>query len=111
MSVHQRSPLCADFLDYYKPVTTRFRREIDQKIVSKDNTPNEGVTSPKNDPNSKWDGLRMMVENANAELVDQNSEAMEAGNKGKLSKRSLESDDFEEDYSPMALERRLTKIN
>ena len=36
---------------------------------------------------------------------------MDSGNKGKYSKRSLESDDFEEDYSPLALERKLTKIN
>ena len=36
MSVHQRSPLCVDYQDYYKPLVSKFKREIDQKVVSKD---------------------------------------------------------------------------
>ena len=65
MSVHSRSPLCADYLDYYKPVTTSFRREIDQRIVSKDSAPGEGGATAKSaDPASHWDGLRQLVESA-----------------------------------------------
>ena len=52
MSVHQRSPLCADYLDYYKPVTTRFRREIDQKFASRDATPMDGMMNQNNGPDS-----------------------------------------------------------
>ena len=70
MSVHQRSPLCADYLDYYKPVTTRFRREIDQKFASRDATPMDGMMNQNKGPTSQWEGLTMMVENANAELLE-----------------------------------------
>ena len=74
MSVHQRSPLCADYLDYYKPVTTRFRREIDQKFASRDATPMDGRMGQNNGPDSQWAGLTMMVENANAEELETDSE-------------------------------------
>ena len=33
MSVHPRSPLCTEYLDYYKDGTSKFRREIDNKIM------------------------------------------------------------------------------
>ena len=38
MSIHQRSPLCADFIDFYKPCVSKFKRDIDSKMVTKENT-------------------------------------------------------------------------
>ena len=42
MSVHPRSPLCTEYLDYYKDGTSKFRREIDLKIMKQmgENAPN-----------------------------------------------------------------------
>ena len=31
MSLHQRSPLCVEYRDFFKDGTSKFRREIDQK--------------------------------------------------------------------------------
>ena len=45
MSVHQRSPLCVDYQDYYKPLVSKFKREIDQKVVSKDNAESTQYTA------------------------------------------------------------------
>ena len=33
MSVHERSPLCAEYEEYYRSGTSKFRREIDNKIM------------------------------------------------------------------------------
>ena len=33
MSVHERSPLCREFQEYYRPGPSKFRREIDAKIM------------------------------------------------------------------------------
>ena len=33
MSVHQRSPLCEDFAEMYKDGTSKFRREIDMRLM------------------------------------------------------------------------------
>lgn len=33
MSVHQRSPLCALYQEFYKSGTSKFRREIDNKVM------------------------------------------------------------------------------
>ena len=31
MSLHERSPLCIEYKEYYKDGTSKFRRELDQK--------------------------------------------------------------------------------
>lgn len=33
MSVHPRSPLCTEYAEFYKDGTSKFRREIDNKIM------------------------------------------------------------------------------
>ena len=33
MSVHQRSPLCVEYAEIYKDGTSKFRREIDNKVM------------------------------------------------------------------------------
>jgi len=40
MSIHQRSPLCVEYQEFYKDGTSRFRRDIDNRAVGKQN-PNE----------------------------------------------------------------------
>lgn len=42
MSVHQRSPLCALYQEFYKGGTSKFRREIDNKVMKQ---PDEVPTS------------------------------------------------------------------
>ena len=38
MSIHKRSPLCVEYQEFYKDGTSKFRREIDNRIVGKQNT-------------------------------------------------------------------------
>ena len=40
MSVHQRSPLCKEYEEYYKDGTSKFRKEIDNKIQKDKGDPN-----------------------------------------------------------------------
>ena len=37
MSIHQRSPLCVEYQEFFKDGTSRFRREIDNKAMKQQN--------------------------------------------------------------------------
>ena len=55
MSVHPRSPLCTEYAEFYKDGTSKFRREIDNKIMKQ----NHDDKAPETEYSAMLDVLNM----------------------------------------------------